>query len=182
MTTSEVRQAGVKQGSVKLGAIDLNLLVVFDAVMREGSVTRAGRRLGLSQPAMSHALARLRHMMKDDLVIRSPRGMVPTPWAEQLALPVREAIETLQRSFEPSRFEPATDGRHFRIAADNYASFVLAGPLAACMAKQAPNIVPEDLAERHARRRRCARPRAARPGDRLVRRAPGALFLPAVAA
>jgi hypothetical protein len=64
--------------SVKLGAIDLNLLVVFDAVMQERNVTRAGQRLGLSQPAMSHALTRLRYMLKDDLFIRSPKGMLPT--------------------------------------------------------------------------------------------------------
>jgi DNA-binding transcriptional LysR family regulator len=81
--------------SVKLGAIDLNLLVVFDAVMHERSVTRAGNRLGLSQPAMSHALARLRHMLKDGLFVHSSKGMVPTPRAEQLALPVRQALEGL---------------------------------------------------------------------------------------
>jgi len=65
----------------KLGAIDLNLLVVFDVIMRDRSVTRAGQRLGLSQPAMSHALTRLRHMLKDELFIRSPDGMMPTPRA-----------------------------------------------------------------------------------------------------
>jgi Bacterial regulatory helix-turn-helix protein, lysR family len=63
---------------IKLGALDFNLLVVFDAVMQERNVTRAGQRLGLSQPAMSHALTRLRHMLKDDLFIRSPKGMLPT--------------------------------------------------------------------------------------------------------
>ncbi len=63
---------------VKWGAIDLNLLVVFDAMMQERNVTRAGERLGLSQPAMSHALIRLRHMLKDDLFVRSPKGMLPT--------------------------------------------------------------------------------------------------------
>ena len=72
---------------VRLAALDLNLLVVFDAVMRERSVTRAGKSLGLSQPAMSHALARLRHMLRDDLFIRGPRGMAPTPRAEELAVP-----------------------------------------------------------------------------------------------
>ena len=65
----------------KLAALDLNLLVVFDAIMRDRSVTRAGQRLGLSQPAMSHALTRLRHMLKDELFVRSPNGMVPTPRA-----------------------------------------------------------------------------------------------------
>jgi DNA-binding transcriptional LysR family regulator len=81
--------------NMKLGAIDLNLLVVFDAVMQERNVTRAGRRLGLSQPAMSHALIRLRHMLKDGLFIRSPKGMVPTPRAEQLNMPVRAALDGL---------------------------------------------------------------------------------------
>ena len=75
----------------KLGAIDLNLLVVFDAIMRDRSVTRAGQRLSLSQPAMSHALNRLRWMLKDQLFIRTPEGMMPTPRAEQLAQPVRRA-------------------------------------------------------------------------------------------
>src|SRR5712672_1443302 len=103
-------------GSVKWGAIDLNLLVVFDAVMQERNVTRAGQRLGLSQPAMSHALARLRHTLKDELFVRSPKGMVPTPRAEQLALPVRAALEGLQRSLEPAQFDPASAQRDFRIA------------------------------------------------------------------
>src|SRR5437868_12441628 len=88
--------------SVKLGAIDLNLLVVFDSVMQERNVTRAGQRLGLSQPAMSHALTRLRYMLKDDLFIRSPKGMLPTPRAEQLALPIRSALDGLHCSIHLS--------------------------------------------------------------------------------
>src|SRR5438067_5753322 len=92
---------GLTKTAPKLGAIDLNLLVVFDAVMQERSVTRAGNRLGLSQPAMSHALARLRHMLKDALFVRSRTGMVPTPRAHELALPVRQALEALQHSPPP---------------------------------------------------------------------------------
>jgi DNA-binding transcriptional LysR family regulator len=126
--------------SVKWGAIDLNLLVVFDAVMQERSVTRAGHRLGLSQPAMSHALTRLRHMMKDDLFVRSPHGMVPTPRAEELALPVRVALDGLQHSLEPPHFDPSTATRSFRIAVDNYAAYVLVAPLVARIAKIAPNV------------------------------------------
>ena len=129
--------------AVKLGAIDLNLLVVFDAVMQERSVTRAGRRLGLSQPAMSHALTRLRHALKDDLFIRSPKGMLPTPRAEQLALPVRQALDGLQRSLEPAQFDPSTAKRHFRIAADNYAAIVLVGPLVERITKMAPAVTLE---------------------------------------
>jgi DNA-binding transcriptional LysR family regulator len=128
---------------VKLAAIDLNLLVVFDAVMQERNVTRAGNRLGLSQPAISHALARLRHMLKDDLFVRSPKAMVPTPRAEQLALPVRAALEGLQDSLEPDRFDPAKTTRNFRVAVDNYAAVVLVGPLAARVTRIAPGVTLE---------------------------------------
>jgi DNA-binding transcriptional LysR family regulator len=124
--------------SVKLGAIDLNLLVVFDAVMQERNVTRAGQRLGLSQPAMSHALTRLRYMLKDDLFIRSPKGMLPTPRAEQLALPVRSALDGLQHSLEPTQFNPSQATRSFRIAIDNYSAVVLAGLLVGRITKMAP--------------------------------------------
>src|SRR4051812_41697524 len=80
----------------ELGAFDLNLLIVFDAVMQERSVTRAGGRIGLSQPAVSHALSRLRHMLKDELFVRTPEGMAPTPRAEQLAEPLRRALNDMQ--------------------------------------------------------------------------------------
>src|SRR6202011_2892541 len=124
----------------KLGAIDLNLLVVFDAILREKSVTRAGQRLGLSQPAMSHALTRLRHMLKDELFVRSPSGMMPTPRAEQLATPVRIALDGLQQSLEPDQFEPAKAATTFRIAVDNYAAIILVAPIAALVARTAPGV------------------------------------------
>jgi DNA-binding transcriptional LysR family regulator len=124
----------------KLGAIDLNLLVVFDAIMRDRSVTRAGQRLGLSQPAISHALTRLRHMLKDELFVRSPGGMVPTPRAEELATPIRIALDGLQQSLEPVQFEPSKATTTFRIAVDNYAAIVLVAPIAAHIAKIAPGV------------------------------------------
>jgi DNA-binding transcriptional LysR family regulator len=129
--------------SMKLGVIDLNLLVVFDAVMQERNVTRAGLRLGLSQPAMSHALTRLRHMLKDDLFIRSPKGMLPTPRAEQLALPVRSALDGLQHSLEPTQFIPSKATRNFRVAVDNYSAVVLVGPLAGRITKIASEVTLE---------------------------------------
>src|SRR3954447_20498386 len=97
----------LNKAAPKLGAIDLNLLVVFDAIMWDRSVTRAGQRLSLSQPAMSHALTRLRHMLKDELFVRSPSGMVPTPRAEELATPIRIALDGLQQSLEPVQFDPS---------------------------------------------------------------------------
>lgn len=128
---------------VKLSAIDLNLLVVFDAVMQERNVTRAGLRLGLSQPAMSHALTRLRYMLKDDLFVRSPKGMLPTPRAEQLALPVRSALDGLQHSLEPTQFIPSEATRSFRVAVDNYSAVVLVGPLAGRITKIAKGVTLE---------------------------------------
>jgi DNA-binding transcriptional LysR family regulator len=130
----------LNKAAPKLGAIDLNLLVVFDAIMRDRSVTRAGQRLNLSQPAMSHALTRLRHMLKDDLFVRSPNGMMPTPRAEQLATPIRIALEGLQQSLEPMQFEPAKAVATFRIAVDNYAAIVLVAPLAVHIARIAPGV------------------------------------------
>jgi DNA-binding transcriptional LysR family regulator len=124
----------------KLAALDLNLLVVFDAIMRDRSVTRAGQRLGLSQPAMSHALTRLRHMLKDELFVRSPNGMVPTPRAEELATPIRIALDGLQQSLEPLQFDPSKETTTFYIAVDNYAAIVLVAPIAALVAKIAPGV------------------------------------------
>src|SRR6201981_1047656 len=96
MFMTNLEGCAMAASDLKLGVIDLNLLGVFDAVMQERSVTRAGKRIGLSQPAMSHALVRLRHMLKDELFVRSPKGMLPTPRAEQIALPVRKALDNLQ--------------------------------------------------------------------------------------
>jgi DNA-binding transcriptional LysR family regulator len=122
------------------GAFDLNLLIVFDAVMQERNVTRAGSRIGLSQPAMSHALGRLRHMLKDELFIRTPEGMVPTPRAEMLALPLRSALSEMQLALEPAAFDPAASDRSFVLAVNNYAAVVLAPPLATAARASAPAI------------------------------------------
>lgn len=129
--------------AVKLSAIDLNLLVVFDALMQDRNVTRAASRLALSQPALSHALGRLRHMLKDELFVRSPKGMIPTPRADELAAPIRRALDELQHSLEPPQFDPAKATRNFRLAVDNYAAIVLVAPLTARVAKTAPNLTLE---------------------------------------
>src|SRR5258708_20335439 len=112
------------------GAFDLNLLIVFDAVMQERSVTRAGSRIGLSQPAMSHALNRLRYMLKDELFVRTPDGMVPTPRAETLAGPLRSALSEMQLALEPVAFDPAAPDPRFTLVLNNNAAVVLPAPLA----------------------------------------------------
>src|SRR4051812_36637202 len=126
--------------SMNWGAFDLNLLIVFDAVMQERSVTRAGQRIGLSQPAMSHALGRLRHMLKDELFIRTPDGMAPTPRAETLAQPLRNALSEMQLALEPAVFDPADSDRRFTLAVNNFAAVVLAPPLVTAVSAAAPSI------------------------------------------
>ena len=122
------------------GAFDLNLLIVFDAVMQERSVTRAGGKIGLSQPAVSHALSRLRHMLKDELFIRTPDGMVPTPRAEQLAVPLRRALNDLHLALEPETFVPQEASRRFVLALNNYAAVVLASSIVTAVTLAAPGI------------------------------------------
>jgi len=121
-------------------AFDLNLLVVFDAVMQDRSVTRAGRRIWLSQPAMSHALNRLRDLLKDELFVRTPTGMRPTPRAEQLAALLRQTLRELQQVLQPETFVPATADRRFSLAINNYAAVVVAPPLVTAVSTAAPSV------------------------------------------
>src|SRR5262245_9439191 len=102
---------------MRLSEIDLNLLVVFEAIYREGNLTRAAKKLHLTQPALSHALARLREMFGDPLFARTGRTMAPTPFARDVIGPVREALATLERSLFPSQgFDPASAQRRFHVA------------------------------------------------------------------
>src|SRR5260221_455578 len=128
------------QSLVNLRNLDLNLLLVFEAISRERSVIRAANRLHLSQPAMSHALSRLRDQLGDQLFVRTPGGMMPTPRAEQLAAPVRRALDELQLALEPEAFSPASAERRFVIAVNNYAAAVLVAPLIAKCRALAPGI------------------------------------------
>src|SRR5580704_3932114 len=122
----EMHSLHVYMFEMNWGTFDLNLLIVFDAVMQERSVTRAGSRIGLSQPAVSHALGRLRHMLKDELFVRTPEGMAPTPQAEQLAEPLRRALNDMQIALEPEIFDPSEADRQFVIALNNYAAVIVA--------------------------------------------------------
>src|SRR5260370_8240024 len=122
------------------GAFDLNLLIVFDAVMQGRNVPGAGQKCGLSQPAVSHALNRLRYMLKDQLFIRTPEGMVPTARAEQLATPLRHALSEMQLALEPEDFVPQQATRRFTIAVNNHAAVALSPTLIAVAAEVAPSI------------------------------------------
>ena len=84
---------------MNLRSMDLNLLLVFDAIYAERSVSRAAERLNLSQPAVSNALARLRESVGDPLFVREGKGMAPSPRAKTLRDPIRKALELLERGF-----------------------------------------------------------------------------------
>ena len=124
----------------QLRNLDLNLLRIFDAVMLDRNVSRAAERLFLSQPAVSHALARLRHAVGDELFVKTTHGVRPTPRAMELAEPVNQALAALESALNPPQFDPATSSRVFRIATHDYFTAVIAAALAKRLTDEAPGI------------------------------------------
>jgi len=126
---------------MNISAIDLNLLRVLEALLAERSVTRAARRVGLSQPAASNALNRLRALLRDPLLVRSGRGMRPTPRAQQLAGPVHAALDQLRQALEDRpAFEPASSRRKAVLGATDYGELAILPGLLAALGRRAPNI------------------------------------------
>lgn len=112
--------------TVSLRNVDLNLLTVFDAVMRDGNLSVAARALGMTQPAVSNAVARLRDTFDDALFVRGRYGMSPTPRATELSGPIREALDILQETFDSSLvFDPTRSSRAFHLAMGDYGELVL---------------------------------------------------------
>lgn len=126
--------------NVHLRALDLNLLVVLDALLAEHSATRAAVRLGLTQSAVSHALARLRDTLDDPLLVRGGGGLVPTPRADALRQPLRRLLDELTGLLRPPAFEPATATGTVTVAAADYATSVVVPALAARLATEAPGL------------------------------------------
>jgi DNA-binding transcriptional LysR family regulator len=101
---------------MNIHGIDLNLLLAFEALADERHVGRAAKRVGLSQPAFSNAIGRLRVRLEDPLFVRTSQGMLPTPRAEGLAGPIRSALAQLRQTFEaPQTFDPSVSAQRFRI-------------------------------------------------------------------
>lgn len=126
---------------MNLSSIDLNLLVVLDALLETRSTTRAAKRVALSQPATSHALARLRELFGDPLLVREGRGLAPTPFAAALAPRVRTALDAVRAAVAgPSPFDPGTSNRVFAIGTGDYAASVLLPTLVAKLANEAPRV------------------------------------------
>lgn len=126
---------------MNIEAMDLNLLLAFDALYEERNVSRAADRVGLSQPAMSNALARLRNTLGDPLFERTGRGIRPTPRAERLGPGVRAGIAQLRRALQPDpRFEPRSSTRLFRLAMSDYAEYRILPTLVSALAREAPSV------------------------------------------
>lgn len=127
--------------SVNITSVDLNLLVVLEALLEERSVTRAAGRVGLSQSGLSNALARLRNIFGDPLFTRSRRGMLPTARAVQLGSHVRRALDQMRVALAgPEGFDPSTSLRSFQLATVDYAELVLLGPVLRRVSEMGPRI------------------------------------------
>ena len=111
---------------MNLLTFDLNLLLIFRALFEEKNVTRASKKVGITQPAMSNALNRLRYLVNDELFIRGPKGMRPTARAIELAPPIQEALSNIELSLSEINFDPYTAKRLFRISiSDDIAPLVI---------------------------------------------------------
>lgn len=127
--------------------IDLNLLRVFDAVLHEKGVTPAALRLGLTQPAVSNALARLRKLFGDPLFVRTPGGVDATPFARELAEPVRQALALLESALAHGPgFDPATSTRAFRFYMSDLGQIEFLPPLVERVHRDAPGVRLEAVA------------------------------------
>lgn len=125
-----------------LRSFDLNLMLAFDALFEERSVTRAAHRLRLKQPAMSHALATLRFLLDDELFVRVGLRMEPTPRALDLAEPIRAVLIATQSAlFTKPDFDPATERRTFRIGLSDQLEAILLPQFVARLRTEAPGII-----------------------------------------
>ena len=124
-----------------ISRIDLNLFVVLDAIYREGNITRASQALNLSQPALSHALGRLREWLKDPLFVRQGSAMVPTPLTRNLIGPVRQALQTLELGVrQRQRFDPGQTRRAFHLGLRDVFEVTILPTLVQTIQNEAPGI------------------------------------------
>ncbi len=125
---------------MNISSVNLNLLVAFDALLAERSVTRAAQRAGVTQPAMSNSLRQLRALFDDALFRRLRHGLEPTPRALELGARVRAGLRELESALAPAHFEPKASERRFVIAASDYVEFVLLPPLLRRLSREAPGV------------------------------------------
>ena len=136
---------------MKLSNIDLNLLVYFNILLRERNVTKAAEHLGLSQPAMSNGLRRLRKVFNDPLLVRTSKGMMPTDKAKELQPQVQKVLSQIETFIQPTiKFSPGESKRLFRVMASDYAETTLLPRVRSRMTKEAPDtaldiLTPSDV-------------------------------------
>ncbi|MWV13585.1 LysR family transcriptional regulator [Pseudomonas sp. R-28-1W-6] len=131
---------------MNLNKVDLNLFIVFDAIYTEANLTRAGQIVGITQPAVSNALARLRETFNDPLFVRTAQGMVPTPMAQNIIGPVRNALQQLRVSVQESRtFTPQQASKTYRISMTDLTEAVILPPLFQRLRRLAPNVQIESF-------------------------------------
>ncbi len=136
---------------ININSIDLNLLKVFYAIDSERQLTRAGEKIGLTQSAVSHALKRLREIFDDELFVRSPKGMSPTPRCKQLILPIKKVLDDLDAVFaDPQHLSPDSLDQTFVIGMSEYALIAWLPKITLELQKLAPRLT---LGTVHARRR-----------------------------
>ena len=126
-----------------LAKVDLNLLVVLHALLETGSVTRAAERLGSSQPAVSRALAKLRRLFGDRLMVKAASGMTPTLRAEAMREPLATLLGGVETFLHKPKFDPASTDRVFRIATTDYGALAILPNIAARFAREASNAAIE---------------------------------------
>ncbi len=119
---------------------DLNLVVIFDAIMQEQSVTTAAERLAMTQPSVSNALARMRHVWRDPLFVKDGRGVKPTPYAQRLWAQIAHPLSDIRTAVDPPQFDPASHARCFRIALTDGLTGMFWSPLRQHIEHYAPNI------------------------------------------
>jgi len=131
---------------MNIGRIDLNLLVYLDALLRERNVTKAANQLGISQPALSNGLRRLRDLFDDPLLVRTSEGMIPTERAEQLQPVIRDVLSKVDMAVQPQAdFDAANEEHLFRIMASDYAESTLFPHLLQRLRREAPGIILDIL-------------------------------------
>src|SRR4051794_14447329 len=125
---------------VNVNTLDLNLIRVFDALMEDRSVLRAGLRLGVTQSAISHALNRLRYHLDDEVFVRTRAGMIPTARAIGISGPLRAVMRTIESTLGGARFDPPSTKRCFILAANDMMAATLGARLMAILATEAPGV------------------------------------------
>ncbi len=129
---------------MKIKDTDLNLFIAFDVIYTERNLTKSGQVLGITQPAVSNALARLRDLFNDELFIRTSRGMIPTPVANQLIGDIRNALSLIQNTISVSeKFDPSTANMTFKISIGDTSEYRLLPLLIKELAKIAPKVKVE---------------------------------------